>query len=157
MMKTNSNITEKFDMKQRERRDIARIGFLGRAKEYEVYVKTDDECQIPHVHVRDIYTDVDTAICLLSNDYCKHPNEENGTFRYDFGELLLAFMKEPSRSPRYADNYEFAVSMWNINNQSECCWQKDEGGCSIIPDYRSMNTKNAKKTHSRLLRYNVDQ
>ena len=35
MMKTNSNITEKFDMEQRERRDIARIGFFGRAKEYE--------------------------------------------------------------------------------------------------------------------------
>ena len=41
MKKTNSNITKKFDMEQRERRDIARIGFFGRAKEYEVYVKTD--------------------------------------------------------------------------------------------------------------------
>jgi hypothetical protein len=157
MMKTNSNITEKFDMEQRERRDIARIGFFGRAKEYEVYVKTDDECQIPHVHVRDIYAETDTAICLQSNKYCKHQNKETHTFIYDFGELLLAFMKEPCRSPRYADNYEFAVSMWNINNQSECSWQKDEGGCSIIPDYRSMNTRIAKKTHSRLLRYNVDQ
>ena len=145
MMKTNSNITEKFDMEQRERRDIARIGFFGRAKEYEVYVKTDDECQIPHVHVRDIYAETDTAICLQSNKYCKHQNKETHTFIYDFGELLLAFMKEPCRSPRYADNYEFAVSMWNINNQSECSWQKDEGGCSIIPDYRSMNTRIAKK------------
>ena len=71
MKKTNSNITKKFDMEQRERRDIARIGFFGRAKEYEVYVKTDDECQEPHFHVRDIYTETDTAICLLSNHYSK--------------------------------------------------------------------------------------
>ena len=108
-------------------------------------LKTDDECQEPHFHVRDIYTETDTAICLQSNKYCKHQNKETHTFIYDFGELLLAFMKEPCRSPRYADNYEFAVSMWNINNQSECSWQKDEGGCSIIPDYRSMNTRIAKK------------
>lgn len=38
---TNSNITEKFNMKHRERKDIARIGFFGRAREYEVYVCTD--------------------------------------------------------------------------------------------------------------------
>ncbi|MBR1550843.1 MAG: hypothetical protein IJ632_00815 [Muribaculaceae bacterium] len=124
-----------------ERSDIARIGFFGRAKEYEVYIKTDDECQTPHFHVSDIYTETDTAICLLSNDYCKHSNGENHTFKYDFGELLFAFMKEPCRSPRYADNYELAVTMWNLNNQSECSCQNDEDGCSIIPDYRSMNTR----------------
>lgn len=124
-----------------ERTDIARIDFFGRAREYEVYVRTDDECQEPHFHVSDIYTETDTAICLQSNNYCKHPNKENHTFKYDFGELLFAFMKEPCRSPRYADNYEFAVTMWNMNNQSECSWQKDEDGFSIIPDYRSMNTR----------------
>lgn len=128
-------------MEQRERRDIARIGFLGRAKEYEVYVKTDDECQEPHFHVRDIYTETDTAICLLSNHYCKHLNMGTQFFKYDFRELLYAFMSEPCRSPRYADNYEFTVTMWNLNNQSVCSFQKDEGGCSIIPNYRSMNTR----------------
>ena len=128
-------------MEQRERRDIARIGFFGRAKKYEVYVKTDDECQEPHFHVRDIYTETDTAICLLSNNYCKHPQKESYAFRQGFGELLYAFMSEPCRSPHYADNYEFAVTMWNLNNVSGCSWQKDEGGCSIIPDYKSMNTR----------------
>lgn len=32
MKKTNSNITKKFDMEQRERRDIARIGFWAEQK-----------------------------------------------------------------------------------------------------------------------------
>ena len=128
-------------MEQRERRDIARIGFFGRAREYEVYVRTDDECQIPHFHVRDIYTEANCAICLQSNNYCKHPQKENYAFRYDFGELLFAFMSEPCRSPRYADNYEFAVTMWDLNNKSVCSLQKEEGSCSIIPDYRSINTR----------------
>ena len=123
---------------QQERCDIARIGFFGRAKEYEVYVRTDDECQLPHFHVRDICTEADTALCLLSNNYCKHPNKENCTFGYDFGELLFAFMTEPCRSPRYADNYEFAVIMWNMNNQSDCTWRKGEDGISVIPDYRNI-------------------
>ena len=117
-----------------ERTDIARIGFFGRAKEYEVYVKTDDECQVPHFHVRDIYTETDTAICLLSNNYCKHPNKDVSKVKGYVLEQLYAFMSEPCRSPRYADNYEFAVIMWNLNNLSECNWQKDECGCSIIPD-----------------------
>ena len=80
-------------MEQQERRDIARIDFFGRARKYEVYVWTDDECQLPHFHVRDIYTEADAAICLLSNNYCKHPNKENYIFKYDLGELLFAFMK----------------------------------------------------------------
>ena len=106
-----------------------------------MYVRTDDECQEPHFHIRDIYTEADAAICLQSNRYCKHPQKENYAFRYDFWELLFAFLSEPCRSPRYADNYEFAVAMWNMNNQSYCSLQKDEDGCSIIPDYRRMNTR----------------
>lgn len=70
-----------------ERTDIARIDFFGRAREYEVYVRTDDECQVPHFHVRDIYTEADTAICLQSNGYCKHPNTEPNIFRYEFLEI----------------------------------------------------------------------
>lgn len=121
-----------------ERTDIARIAFFGRAREYEVYVRTDDESQEPHFHVRDIYTEADTAICLQSNRYCKPSNGENNTFKYDFWELLFAFMEEPSRSPRYADNYEFAVTMWNLNNLSSCTLNKDKDGYSIIPEYRSI-------------------
>ena len=126
------------DKKQRVRGEKARIGFFGRAREYEVYVRTDDESQEPHFHVRDIYTEADTAICLQSNRYCKHPNTEPHIFRYDFLELLYSFLSEPCRSPRYVDNYEFAVIMWNINNHSDCSYQKGEDGYSIIPDYRTI-------------------
>lgn len=136
MIKINNNIIEKPNMKQREHGDIARIGFFGRASEYEVYVQTDDECQEPHFHVKDIYTEADTAICLQSNRYYKHPNKENYIFKYNFEELLYSFMTEPCRSPRYADNYEFTITMWNLNNQSSCSWQKDTDGYSIIPNYR---------------------
>ena len=140
-MKINSKEIDRLNMDQRERRDIARIGFFGRAREYEVYVKTDDECKVPHFHVRDIYTKADTAICLLSNNYCQHPNKDVGEVRGYVLEQLYAFMAEPCRRPRYDDNYEFAAAMWNMNNQSECSWKKDECGSSIIPDYRRMNTR----------------
>ena len=140
-MKTNSKEIDRLNMEQRERRDIARIGFFGRVSEYAVYVQTDDECQIPHFHVRNIYTEADTTICLLSNSYCKHPNKDNCKVRGYVLEQLYAFMTEPCRSPRYADNYEFVVTMWNLNNQSSCTLNKDEDGFSIIPDYRSMNTR----------------
>ena len=44
-------------MEQRERRDIARIGFFGRAKEYEVYVKTDDNAKFPLPRQRHLHRD----------------------------------------------------------------------------------------------------
>lgn len=124
------------DKEQREWGEKARVGFFGRSREYEVYVRTDDENQEPHFHIRDIYTEADTAICLQSNRYCKHPNTEPHIFKYGFLELLYSFMNEPCKSPRYADNYEFAVIMWNMNNHSDCRYQRSEDGYSIIPDYR---------------------
>ena len=35
-------------------KDIARIGFFGDRYDFEAYVVTDDVCQIPHFHVRDV-------------------------------------------------------------------------------------------------------
>ena len=125
----------------RERSNSARIGFFGKGRMYEAYIRTDDECQVPHFHIRNIYTETDTPILLQSNHYCPHSHKDSKVLSDTELQQLACFMAEPCRSPRYADNYEFAVTMWNLNNQSKCSWQKVECGCSIIPDYRSMNTR----------------
>lgn len=116
--------------------DITRIGFFGDAREHEVYVRIDDECQQPHFHVRDIYTEADAAICLLSNQYCEHLNKETHSFKYGFLEQLNILLAEPCRSPHYADNYELEVEKWNMNNTADCSWHKGENGYSVILDYK---------------------
>jgi hypothetical protein len=124
---------------QQERCNIARIGFFGKGRMYEAYIRTDDECQVPHFHIRNIYTETDTPILLLSNCYCPH-SHKNCKFLTDTELRLLAcFMAEPCRNPHYADNYEYAVMMWNSNNQSNCRWHKNKDGYSIIPDYSQTN------------------
>lgn len=47
----------------------------------------------------------------------------------------LTFLTQPCRCPRFANNYEFDVSMWNINNSTEYRCKTDEQGNIIVPDY----------------------
>ena len=77
-----------------------------------------------------------SAACLAlhGNNYYPH---ENDTRQLDDDELryLAAFMSERCRSPKFANNYEFAVTMWNMNNNSQyrCDMSYDDN--IIIPDY----------------------
>ena len=118
--------------------EMARVGFIG---EYEVYVHTDDAGFIPHVHIRDKATrgrEFETCVQLKTNDYFlhgKYKDKMNSSLKKDFAE----FMESPSRNPKYENNYEYAVDMWNDNNSTEnVVIEYDEEGKIIIPDYRSM-------------------
>lgn len=49
------------------------------------------------------------------------------------------FMEQPCRSPRYKNNYELAVEMWNLNNSDTYIQIKeDSNGNVIMPNYRKI-------------------
>lgn len=120
--------------------EMARVGFMEGG--YEVYVCTDDPGCIPHVHVRDESTHGDnfeTCIQLNTNRYFLHGHYKdtlNSQQRKDFAK----FMESPSRNPKYRNNYEYAVDMWNDNNSSTSVTVATlENGDIIIPDYRNLD------------------
>ena len=120
--------------------DIARVGFFGDKYEFEVYVVTDDECQIPHFHVRDALRMgiLDAPVRLDNNQYIHHGKSKDKL--QDYTLLLLAdFMRQPCRNPHFENNYEFAVDMWNMNNAKEYRLHYYKGGKTIIiPNYTRM-------------------
>ena len=85
----------------RERSNSARIGFFGKGRMYEAYIWTDDECQVPHFHIRNIYTETDTPILLQSNHYCPHSHKDCKVLSDTELQQLACFMAEPCRSPRF--------------------------------------------------------
>ena len=118
--------------------EMARVGFIGKKAEYEVYVRTDDSGFIPHVHIWDSATcgdEFDCCVKLETNEYFPHGHyidKMNGKMCRAFN----AFMRQPCRSPKYKNNYELAVEMWNMNNsKSYVQITEDENGNTIIPDY----------------------
>jgi hypothetical protein len=47
------------------------------------------------------------------------------------------FMESTPQNPRYQNNYELSVDMWNLNNSiEEVVPQYDSNGRIIMPDYR---------------------
>ena len=115
----------------------ARIGFFGLFVEtkFEMYVQTDDDCQVPHVHLRDEYQPTNEIVVTLHGcNYYPHSGC-NGEMVAEDLRYLAYFMANPCRSPRYANNYEFAVTMWNCNNRTQYKCETDEDGNIIIPDY----------------------
>ena len=121
-------------------KDIARIGFFGDRYDFEAYVVTDDVCQIPHFHVRDVLQMgiLDAPVRLDANQYIHHGNSTDVLRDYTLS-LLADFMSQPCRSPRYQNNFEFAVSMWNLNNETQLQTGIDKDGNIIIPEYSKTN------------------
>lgn len=104
--------------------NIARIGYFGDNDKYEMYVKTDDEETTPHFHIRDTETKggkFETCVCLETNCYCLH-----GTYKDvltpEHQAMLMDFMEGLSRHKQHTlslvCNYEWAVDMWNLNNEA---------------------------------------
>ena len=121
-------------------KDIARIGFFGDRYDFEAYVVTDDVCQIPHFHVRDALqmSILDAPVRLDANQYIQHGNSTDVLGDYTLS-LLADFMAQPCRSPRYQNNFEFAVFMWNLNNETQLQTGIDKDGNIIIPEYSKTN------------------
>ena len=121
-------------------KNTARIGFFGDKYEFEAYVVTDDVCQIPHFHVRDALQMgiLDAPVRLDANQYIQYGESTDKLQDYTLS-LLADFMAQPCRSPHFINNYEFAVVMWNMNNETQLQIKIDKDGNVIIPDYNKTN------------------
>ncbi len=122
----------------REETDVARVGFfsVNNTSRWEVYIRTDDSCQVPHFHVRNLFdVSVDIAITLHGVNYYPHDNSI-GRMTHDELYCLSDFMEGPCKSTRFDYNYEYAVSLWNLNNKEQYEIDIDEEHNEVfIPDY----------------------
>jgi len=119
--------------------EMARVGFI--SGQLEVYVNTDDGGHVPHVHVRDKATrghEFETCVELKRNYYFLHGKYKDmmsGNMEKAFAE----FMESKPRNPKYQNNYELSVDMWNLNNSvEEVISQYDDDGKIIMPNYRTI-------------------
>lgn len=113
---------------------VGRFGY-GLQSSLEMYVRTDDGHTHPHVHVRDRYRPGrDLPISLTEAAYCPHGHLSDRLVCYEL-RYLANFMAQPCRSPRFVNNYEYAVAMWNANNATPCPCPTDGDGNIVIPDY----------------------
>ena len=122
----------------REETDVARVGVfsVNNTSRWEVYIRTDDSCQVPHFHVRNLFdVSVDIAITLHGVNYYPHDNSI-GRMTHDELYCLSDFMEGPCKSTRFDYNYEYAVSLWNLNNKEQYEIDIDEEHNEVfIPDY----------------------
>lgn len=119
--------------------EMARVGFIN--GQFEVYVHTDDGGHTPHVHVRDKATrgcQFETCIELKRNWYFLHGKYKD-MMSGDMAKEFAEFMESKSSNPKYQNNYELSVDMWNLNNsKEEITPQYDNEGRIIMPNYRTI-------------------
>lgn len=118
--------------------EMARVGFMD---DMDVVVYTDDPGYIPHVHIIDNATrgqEFDACVMIEDNRYFSHGNHTD-VFNSKQRKSFDNFMHEPCRSPKYKNNYELAISMWNLNNSDAYVIPKtDNNGETIIPNYTTI-------------------
>ena len=119
--------------------EMARVGYIN--GQFEVYVHTDDGGHIPHVHIRDKATrgqQFETCVELKRNRYFLHGKYKDVMSGY-MAKQFADFMESKPHNPRYQNNYELSVDMWNLNNSiEEVVPQYDSNGRIIMPDYRTI-------------------
>lgn len=93
----------------------ARIGYIGDL--FEVFVITDDQGKVPHVHLRRVDSDEnEISVRLDSKGYYFH-GTATGRFRNnDEIRAYDMFMISGSHNAKYPTNYFLAIEMWNMNN-----------------------------------------
>lgn len=118
--------------------EMARVGFMDNM---DVVIYTDDPGYIPHVHVIDLGTrgyDFDACVMLEDNRYFTH-GKHTDVFNSKQRKCFNDFMHEPCRLPQFRNNYELAVSMWNLNNSDSYVIPKtNREGETIIPNYTTI-------------------
>lgn len=127
--------------KRQDLNEMARVGFLDNRAKYEVYVRTNDAGFIPHVHIWDNATcgeEFDCCVKLETNEYFFHGHHTD-RMNAKMCKAFAEFMEQPCRSPKYKNNYELAVEMWNLNNSDSYVQiRENENGEIIMPNYRTI-------------------
>lgn len=122
--------------------EMARVGYIGKKNDYEVYIHTNDMGNIPHFHLRDSATqgeDFETCVQLKDNKYFLHGRYVS-VMNSSLRNSLANFMESESKVVKGKTNYEIAVEAWNLNNSSENVeLLYNEDGNVIIPNYREIN------------------
>lgn len=123
--------------------EMARVGFISSGNKqttFDVFVRTDDPGNVPHVHIQSKNKKFKTCIRLDTNKYFLH-GEWRDIFNTKQCKLFNNFMRS------YKDTslgfnitiYEYAVAMWNDNNSKrKLSITKDKENNIIIPDYSSI-------------------
>jgi len=119
--------------------EMARVGYMGKKNEFEIYVRTDDPCHIPHFHLRDSSTQgkiFETCIELKTNKYFHH-GQYKDVLNSSQRKSLATFME--AENEYFPNNYMATIYAWNTNNSSEKVTPvKDDEGNVIIPNYRNI-------------------
>lgn len=120
--------------------EMARVGYMGKKNEFEIYVRTDDPGRVPHFHLRDSSTqggNFETCVELKTNKYFHH-GPYNDVLNSSQRKELAKFMESPNEY--FQNNYMATIYAWNSNNSSEKIVPiKDDNGNIIVPDYRVLN------------------
>lgn len=103
---------------------MARVGFLNAkpkkkkgSSQYEVYVNTDDDGNIPHFHLRNAKDWSEFHSCIEFEDakYFEHGNK-NSELNTNLKKSLVEFFNKQAENFDYT-NWELALRLWNTNNR----------------------------------------
>lgn len=123
--------------------DMSRVGYLTEFS-FEVYIRTDDGGNIPHVHIWDTGTKgkkFSTCVKLTAPEYFPHGGRYKDVFNTKQKKAFAAFMRAQANLKAkwlggQPTNYEYCCFLWNENNSNvNVEVQYDENDNSIIPDY----------------------
>lgn len=136
VMKTTKRVLEERELLN----EMAHVGYIN--GQLEVYVKTNDGGNIPHVHIRDANTQgelFETCVELGNNRYFLHGGIKDILNKKQC-KSFNNFMHEEIHTRTYNGTmYEFAVDMWNKNNSNVNIDIKyDMEDKPIIPDYTTI-------------------
>lgn len=124
--------------------EMARVGFISSGNKqtvFDVFVRTDDPGNVPHVHIQSKNKKFKTCIRLDINKYFLH-GEWRDVFNTKQCKLFNNFMRS-YKDTSLGNNitiYEYAVAMWNDNNSKrKLLITKDKDNNIIIPDYSQIS------------------
>lgn len=88
--------------------EMARVGFI-EGQRYVIFVRTNDEGFILHIHIMDQATngrELDCCVKLEINEYFSHGKHQD-ILNSKLCKALNDFMHQPCRSPKYSNNMVF--------------------------------------------------
>ena len=126
--------------------DVAKIG---QVDDMVIWVWENDPCcNVPCVHIVDEKTGgnkLNVCVKLEEASYLKSPYLKFYPEWDLTGELTEAqqnsfdnFMRQPHKTGIFATHYEYAVLLWDDNNQGEMELKRNDQGEIIIPNYKKI-------------------